>query len=130
MRLPGKSVTVAADPSKLRSAVGHLIQNAIDAANLQTARASCPPRVAVQMIERPPWAEVTVEDSGPGMEAQFIDKQLFQPFISTKGVTGMGVGAYQARSYVRSLGGDVSVDSRPGHGSRFTIRLPLKINHD
>jgi putative PEP-CTERM system histidine kinase len=130
LRLPATPVTVAADPSKLRSAVGHLIQNAIDAANLQAERTRCRPRVAVALAEHAPWAEVTVEDSGPGMDAQFIDKELFQPFTSTKGVAGMGVGAYQARSYVRSLGGDVSVDSRPDHGARFIIRLPLKTHHD
>jgi putative PEP-CTERM system histidine kinase len=126
LRLPDKAVTIAADPSKLRSAVGHIIQNAIDAANLQSEGSRCPPRVAIALVEQAPWAEVTVEDSGPGMEQPFIEKALFQPFTSTKGVTGMGVGAYQARSYVRSLGGDVSVDSSPGQGSRFIIRLPLK----
>jgi signal transduction histidine kinase len=37
----------------------------------------------------------------------------------------MGIGAYQAREYVRSLGGSMHVDSSPGEGSVFTIRLPL-----
>ena len=126
VRLPDTPVTLCADPSKLRSAVGHLIQNAIDAANVRAEKERCTPRVVVGVEQHPPWAEITVEDSGHGMQAQFIEKELFQPFTSTKGVAGMGVGAYQARSYVRSLGGDISVDSRPGHGSRFIIRLPLK----
>lgn len=125
LRLPDDPVGVRADPSKLRSAVGHLIQNALEAANLNANGSRCQPRVAVQLVAHAPWAEITVEDSGPGMDTRFIESKLFQPFTSTKGVAGMGVGAYQARSYVRSLGGDVSVDSRPGHGSRFTIRLPL-----
>lgn len=123
--LPGEQVTVGADPSKLRSAVGHLIQNAIEAASIQTESRGRP-RVTVALAQRPPWAVITVEDSGPGMDPQFVEQRLFQPFTSTKGVAGMGVGAYQARAYARSLGGDVSVDSRPGEGSRFTIRLPLK----
>ena len=38
---------------------------------------------------------------------------------------GMGIGAYQAREYVRALGGDVEVQSSPGRGTRFLIRLPL-----
>jgi len=37
----------------------------------------------------------------------------------------MGIGAYQAREYVRQLGGDVEVQSSPGRGTRFLIRLPL-----
>ncbi len=118
LMLPDGPVTVTADSSKLRSAVGHLIQNALDAANLLASSSDCAPRVRVQLAERPPWAEVTVEDNGPGMAPQFVEQQLFQPFTSTKGVAGMGLGAYQARAYVRSLGGDVSVDSAL---TRFTI---------
>lgn len=129
MHQPDKPLTVAGDPSKLRSAVGHVVQNAIDAANLKS-RGDTTGRVAVTLTECAPWAEITVEDSGPGMDPQFIENSLFQPFTSTKGVAGMGVGAYQARSYIRSLGGDISVHSRPGKGSRFTIRLPLKAAHD
>lgn len=124
--LPDTPVNVVADPSKLGSAVGHVIQNAIDAANLAAGRGGCRPRVSVALAARSPWAEIVVEDSGPGMDARFIDTALFQPFTSTKGVAGMGIGAFQARAYVRSLGGDVSVESRPGHGARFTIRLPLE----
>jgi signal transduction histidine kinase len=42
----------------------------------------------------------------------------------------MGVGAYQARAYVRSVGGDISVRSRPGRGTTFTVRLPLGDEHE
>jgi nitrogen-specific signal transduction histidine kinase len=59
------------------------------------------------------------------MEPEFIRDRLFRPFDSTKGSKGMGIGAYQARDYVRSLGGDVSVDSTPGVGTRFSIHLPV-----
>jgi len=59
------------------------------------------------------------------MTAEFIRDRLFKPFDSTKGSKGMGIGAYQAREYVRSLGGDVAVESTPGVGTRFTIQLPL-----
>lgn len=126
---PAQPVRVDADPGQLRAAVGHLIQNAIDAANQPGEANRCPPRVTVSLRERSPWVEIVVEDNGPGMDSQFVEHALFQPFTSTKGVAGMGIGAYQARAYVRSLGGDVSVDSRPGHGARFTIRLPIE-THD
>jgi signal transduction histidine kinase len=59
------------------------------------------------------------------MDEDFIRDRLFKPFFSTKASKGMGVGAYQAREYVRSLGGTVHVDSTPGEGTVFTIRLPL-----
>jgi sensor histidine kinase regulating citrate/malate metabolism len=43
----------------------------------------------------------------------------------TKGSKGMGIGAYQVREYVLSLGGRVDVASEEGQGTRFTLRLPL-----
>ncbi|MFU8816267.1 MAG: XrtA/PEP-CTERM system histidine kinase PrsK [Pseudomonadales bacterium] len=121
-----RPVAVLADRSKFASAVGHLLQNAIDAATSQSGRTQCEPRVELRLGSVGPWAEIVIEDTGPGMEQDFIDQVLFRPFSSTKGVAGMGVGAYQARSYIRSLGGDVSVDSEIGAGSRFIIRLPVK----
>jgi putative PEP-CTERM system histidine kinase len=114
-------IVVEAERSKLRSALGHVIQNAIDAASAAGPEGS----VKVSMQRRDPWAEVLVNDTGRGMEQQFVEQRLFQPFASTKGVAGMGIGAYQARAYVRSLGGDMQVESRPNEGTRFIIRLPL-----
>jgi signal transduction histidine kinase len=67
---------------------------------------------------------VIVSDNGPGMDSDFIRERLFAPFASTKGVSGMGIGAYQARTYVRALGGDITVTSQPGAGTRFCIRMP------
>ena len=59
------------------------------------------------------------------MEESFIRDRLFRPFDTTKGDTGMGIGAYESRAYVRSLGGDVQVWSQPGKGSRFEVLLPV-----
>ena len=59
------------------------------------------------------------------MSESFIRDKLFKPFESTKGLTGMGIGAFESREYVRQLGGDISVISEEGKGSCFTIRLPL-----
>jgi len=66
---------------------------------------------------------IAVIDSGKGMSAEFIRNQLFQPFASTKD-NGFGVGAFEARALVAAMGGRLDVQSRPGKGSRFTIRLP------
>jgi signal transduction histidine kinase len=59
------------------------------------------------------------------MDEDFVRHRLFRPFDSTKGVKGMGIGAYQVRQYARDLGGDVEVWSSPGKGTRFCIRLPV-----
>ena len=69
-------------------------------------------------------AVLTVSDTGGGMTPEFIKERLFRPFDTTKGSKGMGIGAYQVREYVHSLGGRVLVRSTPGAGTTFTLRLP------
>ena len=64
-------------------------------------------------------------DNGVGMDQKFIAERLFKPFDTTKGNAGMGIGAYEARDYVVKQGGQLKVESQPGQGSTFTIKLPL-----
>jgi signal transduction histidine kinase len=59
------------------------------------------------------------------MDSDFIRDRLFKPFDSTKGLAGMGIGAYECREFIRSLGGRVDVTSAPGRGTRFTMIVPL-----
>ncbi len=68
---------------------------------------------------------LTVTDTGTGMNPEFIKERLFKPFDTTKGSKGMGIGAYQVREYVKSLGGRIQVHSQPGEGSAITLLLPL-----
>ena len=67
---------------------------------------------------------VCVEDNGQGMTPDFIRNELFKPFISTKGESGMGIGAYEAKDYVESLGGRISVKSEVGKGTSFMMHFP------
>lgn len=114
---PPGAIDVQADRKQLRNVLAHLIRNAQDATppdgevilNLKTTRDS---------------VVLFIQDSGSGMTEEFIHTQLFKPFESTKGLTGMGIGAYQAKEYIRALGGDMDVTSEPGVGSCFSIRLP------
>ncbi|MBE0487212.1 XrtA/PEP-CTERM system histidine kinase PrsK [Marinobacter sp.] len=111
-------INVCADKEQLRSVLGHLIQNAQDATpangeisiNLKTAKGN---------------VVIFIQDTGTGMTEDFIQTQLFKPFESTKGLTGMGIGAYQAREYIQELDGSIDVTSEPGVGSCFSIRIPL-----
>jgi signal transduction histidine kinase len=82
--------------------------------------------ITLKMIE-PKNIDIVIEDNGKGMTREFIADGLFRPFESTKGVSGMGVGVYQSRDYLRSLNGDIDVHSEVGVGSRFTIRLPVSL---
>jgi putative PEP-CTERM system histidine kinase len=111
------AIAVLADPVRLEQALGHLVQNAIDAS---------PPGMPIRITCGTRGAEAIIEigDRGAGMSADFIRTRLFQPFASTK-ESGFGVGAFEARSLVAAMGGRIEVDSRPGEGSCFTILLPL-----
>ncbi|HAW76682.1 MAG TPA: PEP-CTERM system histidine kinase PrsK, partial [Alteromonas australica] len=68
---------------------------------------------------------VLIEDTGIGMDADFIENRLFKPFDTTKGNAGMGIGAYDAKTYMESIGGKLTVQSVPGKGSCFTLAFPL-----
>ncbi len=79
---------------------------------------------ALQMDEKGGELWVTISDNGSGMEAGFIRDRLFQPFETTKGNAGMGIGVYESREFIRSLGGVITVESEVGRGTVFTLRLP------
>jgi putative PEP-CTERM system histidine kinase len=115
--LPG-DVCVCCDRDRLVDALGHLVQNAQEATPDDGT-------VAFRVDIEDRWAVIALSDTGAGMTPEFVAERLFRPFASTKGLAGMGVGTWQARETVRTLGGDVTVDSRPGEGTVFTVRLPL-----
>jgi signal transduction histidine kinase len=58
------------------------------------------------------------------MSAEFVRDGLFKPFESTKS-SGMGIGTYESREYIKELGGRMDVRSSPGKGSTFVISLPM-----
>ena len=70
------------------------------------------------------WAEVRVEDNGPGIPEDVIDR-VFDPFFTTR-PTGEGLGMGLAQCYQTLLrhGGEISVSSKPGLGATFEVRLP------
>jgi putative PEP-CTERM system histidine kinase len=134
-----EEIWVEADPERLTMIVEHVIRNAQDATP-EAGRVTVSVAVdggpgseeAVAPADtsnrlRVPLAALTVTDTGAGMSREFIQERLFKPFDTTKGSKGMGIGAYQVREYVQSLGGRVDVASDEGQGTRFTLRIPLTI---
>ena len=69
-------------------------------------------------------ATIMVKDTGVGMSEQ-VRKRVFEPFFSTKGEAGSGLGLSMAYSIARRHDGDLSVESEPGRGAAFTLRLPI-----
>jgi putative PEP-CTERM system histidine kinase len=118
VRVEGEADLVAiADPGRLEQALGHLVQNAIDA-----SPAGAP--VTIRCGSRGGEAVIEIADRGRGMSPEFVRTRLFQPFASTKD-NGFGVGAFEARSLIAAMGGRIEVDSREHEGSLFTVFLPL-----
>ena len=103
------------DPHGLEQAVGHLLQNAIDASPGREP-------VLVRVASEGDGIAISITDQGVGMDSDFIRNRLFQPFASTK-ADGFGVGAFEARSLIAAMGGRLTVTSTPGQGSSFTIHL-------
>jgi signal transduction histidine kinase len=68
---------------------------------------------------------VSVADTGPGMDAETLEK-LFEPFFSTKGVLGNGLGLANVKSNIEAHGGTIECVSGPGKGAEFLIRLPME----
>ena len=68
--------------------------------------------------------KVTVMDSGKGISPEFLP-HIFDPFFSTKGEGGTGLGLSVSYGIIKNHGGDIRVDSKPGVGTTFTIELPI-----
>jgi len=66
---------------------------------------------------------ITVADTGLGM-SEAVRRRVFEPFFSTKGESGSGLGLAMAYSIVKRHGGDIRVESEPGRGATFVISLP------
>jgi signal transduction histidine kinase len=116
IRLESSSISAIGHEDRLEHVIGHLVQNALDA----TAPDG---DVLVKLVSKPPHAVIEVQDRGTGMTPEFIRERLFKPFETTK-ASGMGIGVYESVQYIRSLDGDIEVESIVGEGT--TIRVLLQ----
>ena len=116
---PGDLPPVTCSPAKINQVFMNLIANAIDA---------CPEggRVDVRTRAEGPEILVDVADTGPGIDPGIRDR-IFDPFFTTKPIgVGTGLGLSISYGIVREHGGTIEVESEPGQGARFTVRLPLR----
>lgn len=114
-----EQVWVRANRDRLQMAVYHAIRNAQDATPADGD-------VSVQLVIRGNECSIRIADSGRGMDEDFVRERLFKPFDSTKGTSGMGIGAYQIRETLLAEGGHVDVKSTPGQGTTVSLRLDVE----
>ena len=109
-------IEVPLEHSRVERTFANLIGNALEAMD-------GPGEVRISAEIEDGSAVVHVEDTGPGI-AQEIRAQLFQPFVSAGKRNGLGLGLALSRQTVLDHGGDMWAESAPGHGARFSFRLP------
>jgi signal transduction histidine kinase len=104
------------DPVQIRQVFMNLIENAVHAAGPDG-------QVRVEGTVDGHVAQIAVEDSGPGVDAD-TRRRLFEPLITTK-AKGIGLGLALVRRFVTRHGGDVAYEPRHERGARFVVRLPI-----
>ena len=122
-------VTICEDPCvllgdalQLNRAIQNVIINALQA---------CPDKsgiVTVTCTQKDFYVDLCVVDNGPGIPAAQLHK-VFDPYFTTKQAkSGTGLGLYITKKVVEDHNGSIKVESTPGTGTVFTIRLPLSTN--
>ncbi len=81
--------------------------------------------ITIKIEEEVGAARLSVGDTGCGIAEDFLRDSLFAPFRSTK-KGGWGIGLYQAKEIVERHGGTITATSRPGQGTTFVVRMPVK----
>ena len=112
---------VRADHTRLKQVVLNLVSNGI-----KYNRRNGSVAIEAQCVEE--WCEIAVIDTGVGLTTEQIDR-IFVPFARVAArrdeIEGTGIGLTITRKLVALMGGVIGVDSRPGDGSRFWVRMPL-----
>jgi signal transduction histidine kinase len=119
---PLQAVTVVGDGGALRRAVLNLVQNAVYYSDAGDT-------VELRLERQGAFAEITVNDEGPGIAPEDAER-IFEPFVRldagrARSEGGSGLGLAIARSIIAAHAGTLTVDSAPGAGARFTVRVPV-----
>jgi signal transduction histidine kinase len=113
---------IPADPARLRQCLENLVSNAT-----QHSPAAAPISVFLRTgrgARQEPRVLVEVVDEGPGIAPEFLP-HVFERF-TTRERGGLGLGLYIAKRIAEVHGGELSVQSQPGKGARFTLSLPAQ----
>ena len=110
---------IEGSPQELQQVFLNLVVNACQAIGHQG-------RILVETEQQGPWVIASVEDDGPGIPPEMVDR-IFDPFFTTKPLgEGCGLGLGISYQLVRKHDGDLVVRTNLGEGTRFSVRLPLR----
>lgn len=100
---------------------GNLIDNALDAMNMNAANTNSNKILTFGVYTKPHKILIIVQDTGPGIPLE-MQQKIFENGFSAKG-KGRGVGLYHTKQLLESLGGKINLESQPGNGTCFTVTL-------
>ena len=106
-------------PSELRQVLTNLIANALDAMNGAGT-------LTLETTDDGANVRLTIADTGTGIQMDKLE-EVFEPFVTTKGEQGLGIGLWISRNIVEKMGGQIGVRSSTAesdHGTQFTVTLP------
>gem|GEM_PF-2119127 len=123
---PNAPTTIGTDSLRLRQIVGNLLSNAIKF----TPAGEVGIELSIDDTEKGPWLQVIVSDTGIGIPLD-SQERVFEKFTQgehgkSRSYGGLGLGLSISRSLTELLGGTLEVQSQPGVGSRFTLRVPVR----
>ena len=117
--------TLPGDTQAIRAMLLNFVENSLDACRSDAAKGQH--RIGLATRREAPWMTIEVEDNGIGMDRETREK-VFSLFFSSKGLKGTGLGLFISNKIVDKHGGTIHIDSEPGEGTRFVVRLPLDAN--
>ena len=118
----GHMPPVPLDGGAIHQALLNLLTNALDAAEPESGVVT----LRCQFDAEADRVVVSVADNGEGISVP-MQRKLFEPFHSTKGLRGTGLGLVVTKKVVDEHGGTIAFESTPGAGSTFTIHLPVQL---
>ena len=116
-RLDPRLPRLQADPNQLNQVLVNLIKNALEATETGD-------RIVLATGSQDEQVWFSIQDTGKGMTPE-VKEKIFHPFFTTKD-KGTGLGLAVIHKIITDHNGTIEVETAPGEGSTFTIRLPLK----
>ena len=123
MNLAANMPNLKVDAIQIEQIIINILQNAIDA--LQVIDSAERHIQVTTHVKADGTLQTDITDSGPGMD-EALTKRIFEPFVTTKGKDGMGIGLALCRSVIEAHGGRLWVQSALGQGSTFSFSLPVR----
>jgi signal transduction histidine kinase len=122
LQLPADPPAVSGRPKQLEIVFINLIKNAAEA--LSDLSGDQKREISFEGRSDHGYVTIRVTDTGPGINPEEVGK-IFHVGHTTKGKGGTGLGLYLSQQIIQAHNGTIEVSSQPGHGTTFTIRLPV-----